>query len=53
MAEADFEIVEPNKASDEQEAYWRKVWAKSIIDFFRLGMLKQDEGKEPTINISY
>lgn len=49
----DWEIQEPKLESEEEKIYWRKVWAKSLIEFFRLGIEKQDEGKNPAVYISY
>jgi hypothetical protein len=31
----------------------KKIWAHSLVDFFRLGAEKQKEGKHPTVYISW
>lgn len=36
-----------------QELHWRKKWALSVCEFFKLGLIKQKEGKKPTIYISW
>lgn len=39
--------------SDKEDLDRRKVWAKSLIEFFELGIKLQEQGKKPRVYISW